>query len=108
MRGREARVVDLGAPLPPFVVSDFRQLPSRVDQRIGESCLLENPQRAWMDGESVAVLGRPLVRVDDLHTNPVLLQEKGRDETDRPGTDDEDLRIGVAEHRVSFFSRNAQ
>jgi hypothetical protein len=61
-----------------------------------------------MDGERVAVLGRPLVRVDDLHTNPVLLQEKGRDETDRPGTDDEDLRIGVAEHRVSFFSRNAQ
>ena len=37
-----------------------------------------------------------------------MLQEKGRDETGRPGTDDEDLRIGVAEHRVSFFSRNAQ
>ena len=53
-----------------------------------------------MDREGVAVLGRPLVHVDDLHTDPVLLQEQGRDETDRTGADDEDLRIGVTEHRA--------
>ena len=47
-----------------------------------------------MDRERVAVLGRPLVHVDDLHADPVLLQEQGRDETDRTGADDEDLRIG--------------
>jgi hypothetical protein len=34
----------------------------------------------------------------------VLLQEQGRDETDRTGPDDEDLRIGVTEHRA-FSSR---
>ena len=33
-----------------------------------------------MDCEGVAVLGRPLVHVDDLHTDAVLLQEQGRDE----------------------------
>src|SRR5207247_370082 len=59
----------------------------------------ENPKRAWMDRERVAVLGRPLVHVDDLHTDPVLLQEQGRDETDRTGADDENLRIGVMKHR---------
>ena len=53
-----------------------------------------------MDREGVAVLGRPLVHVDDLHADPVLLQEQGRDETDRTGADDEDLRIGVTEHRA--------
>ena len=84
MRGCEARIVDLGAPLPPFVVSHFRQLASRIDQRISESCLFENTQRAWMDCKGVAVLGRPLVHVDDLHTDPVPLQEQGRDETDIP------------------------
>jgi hypothetical protein len=61
-----------------------------------------------MDRDGVAVLGRPLVHVDDLHTNPVLLQEQSRDETDRTGTDDEDLRIGVAEHRVSSSRANAR
>jgi hypothetical protein len=30
----------------------------------------------------------------------VLPQEQGRDETDRTGADDEDLRIGVAEYRA--------
>jgi hypothetical protein len=44
------------------------------------------------------VLGRPLVHVDDLHADSVLLQEQRRDETDRPGADDEDLRIGMMEH----------
>jgi hypothetical protein len=47
------------------------------------------------------VLGRPLVHVDDLHTDSELLQEQGRDETDRTGTDDEDLGIVVTEHRAS-------
>ena len=101
MLGSEGRIVDLGAPLPPFVVGDLRQLPPRADQPFGESCLVENPERARMDRERVAVLGRPLVHVDDLHTDPVLLQEQGRDETDRTGADDEDLRIGVTEHRAS-------
>lgn len=78
MLGSEGRIVDLGEP-----------------------CLVENPERARMDRERVAVLGRPLVRVDDLHTDPVLLQEQGRNETDRTGADDEDLRIGVTEHRAS-------
>ena len=54
-----------------------------------------------MDRESVAVLGRPLVHVDDLDADAVLLQEQGRDETDRTGADDEDLRIGVTKHRAS-------
>src|SRR6185436_7652397 len=54
-----------------------------------------------MDRKRVAVLGRPLVHVDDLRTDPGLLQEQRRDETDRTGTDDEDLRIGVIEHRAS-------
>ena len=58
-----------------------------------------------MDRERVAVLRRPLVHVDDFpHAHPVLLQEQGRDEADRAGTDDEDLRIGVTEHRP-FSSR---
>jgi hypothetical protein len=104
MRGPEARIVDFGASLMSFVVSDFRQLPSRVDQRIGESCLLENPQGAWMDREGVAVLSRPLVRVDDLHTNPILLEEQGSDETDGAGADDENLRIRMTDHRA-FSSR---
>jgi hypothetical protein len=51
-----------------------------------------------MDREGVAVLSRPLVRVDDLYTDPVLLQEQGRDETDRTGADDENLRIAVTKH----------
>ena len=51
-----------------------------------------------MDRERVAVLSRPLVHVDDLHTDPVALQEQGRDETDRTGADNEDLWIGVTEH----------
>jgi hypothetical protein len=53
------------------------------------------------------VLGRPLVHVDDLHTNPVLLQEQGCDEADRTGADDEDLRIGVTKHRA-LSVRSAQ
>jgi hypothetical protein len=48
-----------------------------------------------MDREGVAVLGRPLMHVHDLHSDPGVLQEQARDETDRTGTDDEDLRIGV-------------
>jgi hypothetical protein len=47
------------------------------------------------------VLGRPLVHVDDLHTDSVLLQEQGRDQTDRTGANDEDLRIGKTGHRAS-------
>ena len=108
MLGSEGRIVDLGAPLPPFVVGDLRQLPPRADQPFGESCLVENPERARMDREGVAVLGRPLVHVDDLHTDPVLLQEQGRDETDRTGADDEDLRIGMTEHRASSSHRIMQ
>ena len=100
MLGSEGRIVDLGAPLPSFVVGDLRQLPPRANQPFGESCLVENPERARMDREGVAVLGRPLVHVDDLHTDPVLLQEQGRDETDRTGADDENLRIGVTKHRA--------
>jgi hypothetical protein len=73
MLGREGRIVDLGAPLPPFVVGDLRQLPPRANQPFGESCLVENPQRARMDREGVAVLSRSLVRVDDLHTDTLLL-----------------------------------
>jgi hypothetical protein len=57
-----------------------------------------------MDRKRVAVLSGPLVRIDDLHTNPVALEEQGRNEANRAGTDDEDLRIGVTEHRAS--SRN--
>ena len=76
MRGREARVVDLSAPLPPFVVSDLRQLPPCLDQRIGESCFLENPQRAWMYRESVAVLGRPLVHVNDPTRTPCCCRNR--------------------------------
>ena len=53
-----------------------------------------------MDRERVAVLGRPLVRVDDLHPDPVLLQEQRRDETDRTGADDEDFRIWLMKHRA--------
>ena len=45
-----------------------------------------------MNRERVAVLGRPLVHVDDFHTDSVLLQEQGRNETDRTGADDEDFR----------------
>ncbi len=47
-----------------------------------------------MDREGVALLGRPLVHVDDLQTHAGLLQKQGRNETDRTGADDEDLRIG--------------
>jgi hypothetical protein len=105
MLGREGRIVDLGAPLSPLVVGDLRQLPPRADQPFGESCLVEYVERAWMDREGVTVLGRPPVHVDDLHTDPVLLQEQGRDETDRTGTNDEDLRIGATEHRLSRARR---
>ena len=105
MLGREGRIVDLGAPLPSFVVCDLRQLPPRADQPFGEPRLVENPERARMDRERVAVLGRPLVHVDDFHTDPVLLQEQRRDETDRTGADDEDLRIGVTKHRASSWPR---
>ncbi len=100
MLGSEARIVDLGAPLPSFVVGDLRQLLARADQSFGESCLVESPERTRMDRQGVAVLGRPLVRVDDLHTDPLLLQEQGRDETDRTGADDENFRIGVTKHRA--------
>lgn len=73
MLGSEGRIVDLGAPLPPFVVGDLRQLLPRVNQPFGESCLVENLERARMDRERVAVLSRPLVHVDDLHADPGLL-----------------------------------
>jgi hypothetical protein len=46
--------------------------------------------------------------VDDLHTDPVLLQEQGRDETDRTGADDEDLRIGATKHRGCSRARCAK
>ena len=101
MLGSEGRIVDLGAPLPGFVVGDLRQLPPRADQPFGEPCLVENPERARMDREGVAVLGGPLLRIDDLHTDPALLEEQARDEPDRTGADDEDLRIGMTEHRAS-------
>jgi hypothetical protein len=54
-----------------------------------------------MNREGVTVLGRPLVHVDDLHTESVPLQEQGRDEADRTGADDEDLRIGMTKHRAA-------
>ena len=57
-----------------------------------------------MDRERVAVLRRPMVHVDDRHTRPVLLQEERCDETDRTGTDDKDLRIGVTGHRRFLLS----
>src|SRR5262249_60741939 len=95
-------IVDLGVPVTPFIVRDPRQLASRGDQPFGESGLVEHLQRARMDREGVAVLSRPLVHVDDLHTHPVLLQEQGRNETDGTGADDEDLRIGVMEHPVTY------
>jgi hypothetical protein len=47
------------------------------------------------------VLGRPLVHVDDLDTDTVLLQEHGRDKTDRTGAYDQDVRIAVTKHRAS-------
>ena len=100
MFGSEGGEVDLGAPRRSLVVGDLRQLPARSDQAFGESCLVENPQRARMDCQGVAVLGRPLVLVDDLHADPVLLQEQGRDETDRTGADDENLRIRVTKHQA--------
>jgi hypothetical protein len=53
-----------------------------------------------MDREGVAVLGGPLLRIDDLHTDPALLEERARD-AHRTGADDEDLRIGMTEHRAS-------
>ena len=108
MLGSEGRIVDLGAPLSSFVVGDLRQLPPRADQPFGEPCLVENPERARMDRERVAVLGRPLVHVDDLHTDPVLLQEQGRDETNRTGADDEDLRIGMTKHRACSHAHSAR
>ena len=101
MLGIQGRIVDLGAPLPPLVVGDFRQLAPHVDQLFGEPGLIENPERARMDREGVAVLPRPRVRIDDLHAQPLLLQKQGGDQTDRTGTDDEDLRLGVTEHRAS-------
>ena len=99
MLGSEGRIVNLGAPLPTFVEGDLRQLPPRADQPFGEPGFVENPERARMNRERVAVLGGPLVHVDDLHPEPVLLQEQGRNKADRAGADDEDLRIGMAEHR---------
>jgi hypothetical protein len=54
-----------------------------------------------MDRERVAMLGRPLVHVDDFHPDPVLLQEQRSNETNRTGADDENLRIGVTEHPAS-------
>jgi hypothetical protein len=47
------------------------------------------------------------VRVDDLDPDPVLLQEQGRDETDRTGADDEDLRMGVTKHRACSLAHCA-
>ncbi len=52
-----------------------------------------------MDRERVAVPRGPLVHVDNLDTDPIPLQEQGCHETDRTGTDDEDLGIGVTDHR---------
>jgi hypothetical protein len=80
---------------------DLRQFPTRADQPFGEPCFVENPERLRMNRERVAVLSRPLVRVDDLHTDSVLLQEQGRNETDRTGADDKDFRIWVMKHRAS-------
>jgi hypothetical protein len=54
-----------------------------------------------MDRKSVAVLCRSLVRVHDLHTHSALLQEQRREEADRTGAHNEDLRIGVTEHRAT-------
>jgi hypothetical protein len=101
MLGRERGIVDLGALVPALVVGDLRQLPARADQAFGKSRLVENAQRAPVDRQRVTVLVSPLMHVDDLDTHTVLLQKQRRDETDRTGADDEDLRIGVTEHRAS-------
>jgi hypothetical protein len=39
-----------------------------------------------------------LLLIDDLHTDPELPQQEGRDETDGTGADDEDLGIGLTKH----------
>src|SRR5688572_11629381 len=108
MLGPESRIVDLGAPLPSFVVGNLRQLPPRGDELVRQPRFVEHPERPRMDREGVTMLRRPLVHVDDLHTDPVLLEEQGRNETNRTGTDDEDLRIGVTEHRASSSRAFAQ
>ena len=100
MRGSEGRIVNLGAPLPSFVVGDFRQLPPRADQPFGESCLVENPERARMDREGVAVL---VVRwrMSTISTRTPCCCRNRVATTDRTGADDENLRIGVTKHRAS-------
>ncbi len=43
------------------------------------------------------------LHVDDCDADTLLLQEQGGNETDRTGTDDEDLRIGMTEHQASLI-----
>jgi hypothetical protein len=38
---------------------------------------------------------RPAFLVDDLDADAQLSQRKGGEQTDRPGTDDQDLRAGI-------------
>jgi hypothetical protein len=40
------------------------------------------------------------MHVDDFDTDPLALQEQGRDQADRTGADDENLGIGVTKHRA--------
>jgi hypothetical protein len=89
----KGRIVDLGAPLGPFVEGDLRQRAPGADQAFRDPCLVQHAQRARMDRQGVAVLGRPLVHVDDRHADAVPPEEQGRREADRAGADDEHLRI---------------
>jgi hypothetical protein len=57
-----------------------------------------------VDRERIAVLVRPLVHVHDLRTDAILFEEQSRDETDRTRADDEDLRIGVTDHRQTLLT----
>lgn len=61
-----------------------------------------------MDRQRVAVLGRPLVHVDDFDADTLLLQEQGGEETDRTSADDEYLRIGVTKHRACSLAQCAR
>jgi hypothetical protein len=42
-----------------------------------------------------------VVHVDDFNPNPMLLQEQGRDQTDRTSADDENVRVRVMKHGLA-------
>jgi hypothetical protein len=44
------------------------------------------------------------VHVDDVRTDAVPLEQQSREETDWTGADDEDLRIGVTDHRQTLLT----